>query len=126
MFLRESRQKLASGTVVSHYQLAESVWDKTTKRAKTRLIYSFGRAEDPKVTERLRKLAKSILRRCSPDEIVADDPSWKVVDAWPYGPVHVLEALWSRLGIPEVIGLQAQSRKLNFGTDQIGAYIFTG
>jgi len=41
-----------------------------------------------------------------------------VVDAWLYGPVHVLEALWSRLGIGEVIGLQAQSRKLNFDVER--------
>jgi transposase len=118
MFLRESRQKLADGSLVTHYQLAASVWDKTKKRSKTTIIYNFGRAEDPLVVERLRKLARSILARCSPDEIVADDPNWQVIDAWPYGPVHVVEALWSRLGIADIIRERAKSRRLGFDVER--------
>jgi hypothetical protein len=49
----------------------------------------------------LRRLAKSILRRCAPEEIVAENPDWQVVDAWDHGDLYVLEQLWRRLGIPE-------------------------
>jgi len=115
MFLRQSRQKRADGTSVTHLQLAESVWNSEKQRPTTRIVHSFGRSDDPQVIERLRKLARSILRRCSPDEIVADDPSWRLIDAWPYGDLYVLEALWQRLGIAEVI--QECSRKRRFGFD---------
>jgi hypothetical protein len=118
MFLRESRQKRADGSTLVHLQLAESVWNADKGRADTRIVYNFGRAGDPALTERLRKLAKSILRRCSPDEIVADEPGWRVVDAWPYGDIYVLEALWKRLGIGEVITKQASSRKFEYSVER--------
>jgi hypothetical protein len=118
MFLRESRQKRVDGTALSHFQLAESVWDRDKGRSKTRIVYNFGRATDPRVVERLRKLARSILRRCSPDEIVADDPSWRVENAWPYGDVYVLEQLWQRLGLAEIIGREARRTRLRFGVER--------
>ncbi|MFQ5720816.1 MAG: IS1634 family transposase [Acidobacteriota bacterium] len=118
MFLRESRQKRADGTIVSHYQLAESGWDRERGRSQTRIIYSFGRSGDPQVVERLRKLARSILRRCSPEEIVAEDPSWRVVDAWPHGDLYVLERLWQRLGLAAIITEQARRSKLGFAVER--------
>jgi hypothetical protein len=101
MFLRESKQKRAGGEVVTHLQFAESVWNKATQRADTVIVYSFGRADDPQVRERLRALARSILRRVAPEEIVAARPEWKLVDAWPYGDLYVLEHLWRQIGMPE-------------------------
>jgi len=101
MFLRESKQKRAGGEVVTHLQFAESVWNKATQRADTVIVYNFGRADDPLVRERLRALARSILRRVAPEEIVAARPEWKLVDAWPYGDLYVLEQLWRRVGMPE-------------------------
>jgi transposase len=118
MFLRESQQKRVDGSVISYYQLAESVWRPEKRRSQTRIIYNFGRANDPEVIERLRKLARSILRRCAAEEIVADDPSWRVVDAWPYGNVYVLEALWQRLGLAEIICQRAQRTKLGFSVER--------
>jgi hypothetical protein len=118
MFLRVSKQKLKNGNVIEHYQLAESVWERQKQRAKTNIVYNFGRVDDPRTAERLRKLARSILRRCAPDEIVAEMPGWRVVDAWPYGDVFVLEALWKRLGIDRIIGKRARGRKLGFSVER--------
>jgi hypothetical protein len=59
MYLRTSRQKRADGSVITHYQLAESVWDQEVQRSRTRIVYSFGRADDPAVVERLQMLARS-------------------------------------------------------------------
>ncbi len=85
MFLRESKQKRAGGEIITHLQFAESVWNRATQRADTRIVYNFGRADDPQVRARLRALARSILRRVAPAEILAARPDWKLVDAWPYG-----------------------------------------
>jgi hypothetical protein len=39
-----------------------------------------------------------------PEEIVAQDARWQPVHAWTYGDLCVLEALWRRLGLFDVIG----------------------
>jgi hypothetical protein len=101
MFLRESTQRRVGGDRITHLQLAESVWNPTTQRADTRILYNFGRADDPPVRDRLRTLARSILRRVAPEEIVAVRPDWVLRDAWPYGDLYVLEQLWARLGMPD-------------------------
>ena len=118
MFLRVSRQRLKSGKVIENYQLAESVWERKTKRARTRIVYNFGRVDDPAVIERLRRLARSILRRCAPDEITDALPGWRVVDAWPFGDIYVLEALWKRLGLAEIIKKRVRARKFDFDVER--------
>ena len=114
MYLRETRQKRADGSLVTHLQLAESVWNPHKKRSEVRILHTCGRAEDPKTAERLRNLARSILKRCDPQEIVQHSTQWRLVDAWPYGPLYVLEALWRRLGLAEIIADQLKGRKLDF------------
>src|SRR5215469_908918 len=118
MYLRETHQKRADGTVLTHLQLAESVWNPQKKRSEIRIIYNCGRADDPDVAARLRRLARSILRRCSPEEIVAQEPDWRLVDAWPYGDLYVLEALWRRLGIADVIEHRVTPWKLDFSVER--------
>ena len=118
MYLRESRQKRADGSVLTHLQLAENVWDPDKQRAQVKIIYSCGRADDPATTERLRRLGRSILRRCAPEEIVAENPSWQVVNAWPYGDLYVLEQLWRRLGIGEVVAEVCGGRKFDFDVER--------
>jgi hypothetical protein len=118
MYLRESRQKRADGSVLTHLQLAENVWDPEKQRAYVKIIYNCGRADDPASTERLRRLARSILRRCAPEEIVAENPSWQVVNAWPYGDLYVLEQLWRRLGIGDVIAEVCGGRKFDFDVER--------
>ena len=91
MYLRESKQKRADGSVVTYLQLAENLWNAEKRRSETRVVCNCGRADDPAVTERLRRLAKSIVRRCSPEQTVAGDGHWRLVCAWPYGDVHALQ-----------------------------------
>ena len=107
MYLRQSNQKRADGSVLSHLQIAENVWDPVKKRSRVRIVYNCGRVGDPRSAERLRRLARSILKRCSPEEFVAGDPGLRVVDTWPYGDVYVLEHLWRRVGLPELIAERA-------------------
>lgn len=119
MYLRESEQRRADGSTVSYLQLAENVWSAQRQRSQAHIVYNCGRADDPAVTERLRRLAASILRRCSPEEIVgAAGGDWRLVCAWPYGEVYVLQALWQRLGIDQVIRAQARSRHLGFEVER--------
>lgn len=118
MYLRETRQKRADGSFVTHLQLAESVWNPHKKRSEVRIIYNCGRADDPQSAERLRQLARSILKRCAPEEIVAQAPQWRLIDAWPFGALYVLEAIWQRLGINEVIAQQLAYHKVDFAVER--------
>ena len=116
---RETRQKRADGSVITHLQLAESVWNPHTKRSEVRIVSNCGRvADDPHSAERLGTLARSILNRCAPEEIVQQAPQWRVLNAWPYGALSVLEAVWKRLGIPDVISEQLASRHVDFAVDR--------
>jgi hypothetical protein len=98
MYLRTTKKKTSAGNVVESLQIAESVWDPERKRSVVQIIHNCGSTRDPANTERLRKLARGILRRLSPEEIVVDNPDWKVVEAWPYGDLYVIEKLWEKLG----------------------------
>jgi hypothetical protein len=119
MYLRESKQRRADGSTVAYLQLAENVWDPEKRRSQTRILCNCGRADDPAVTERLRRLAQSILRRCSAEEIVgASGGDWRLVCAWPYGDVYVLEAMWQRLGIGQIIHAQADARRMGFDVER--------
>jgi len=118
MYLRESKQRRADGSVVTYLQLAENRWNPEKRRAETRIVCNCGRAEDEAVIERLRRLAKSILRRCAPEQIVAAGPDWRLVCAWSYGDVYVLQALWERLGIGEILNTQAGARRLGFHVER--------
>jgi hypothetical protein len=118
MFLRTSQQKRADGSTITHYQLAESLWNPAKGRSDTRIVYNFGRADDPQVIERLCKLASSIRRRISPEEVLAAVPEWRLVDAWPYGDVYVLDALWRRLGIAGIVEKLSAGRKFGFSVER--------
>jgi hypothetical protein len=74
-----------------------------TKRSEVRILYNCGRAEDPKTAERLKQLAQSILKKCDPEEIVRHSDQWRLINTWPYGALYVLEALWKRLGIADIL-----------------------
>ena len=114
MYLRQSKQTRSDGREITYLQLAENVWDPAKGRSQAQIVFNCGRSDDPEVIERLRRLAKSILRRCSPDEIVADGLDWRLVCAWPYGDVYALEAMWARLGIDGIVRAQAHGRRFGF------------
>ena len=118
MYLRETHQKRADGSRLTHLQIADSVWNRTKKRSEVRIVWNCGRVDDPKVRQQLRRLAKSILRRCAPEEIVADNPDWQLMDAWPYGALYVLEQLWQRLGIAAAVQRHVAPRKFDFPVER--------
>src|SRR5215470_7147828 len=113
MYLRMTKRRNADGTEVRYYQLAENVWDPIRGCAVAKVIYNFGRADRVDV-EQLRRLAKSILRAVDGDVARAkssvEDGDRRVRDAWPYGAVHVLAALWTELGLDQVVRSHARSK----------------
>jgi hypothetical protein len=86
------------------------VWNPSKGRSETHILYNCGRAEDPEVTERL--------RRAAPEEIVAEHTGWQVVNAWPYGEVYALEALWAQLGIARAIEEVVAGRRFDLAVER--------
>jgi transposase len=113
MYLRMTKRRNADGTEVRYYQLAENLWDAERGCAVAKVIYNFGRADDVD-GDQLRRLAKSILRAVDGDVARAkdsiEDGDLRVRDAWPYGGVHVLEALWTELGLDQLVRSHARSK----------------
>jgi transposase len=113
MYLRMTKRRNADGTEVRYYQLAENLWDPARGCAVAKVIYNFGRADEVD-GEQLRRLAKSILRAVDGDLTRAkdaiEDGDLRVRDAWPYGGVHVLEALWTELGLDQLVRSHARSK----------------
>lgn len=100
MFIRETRQTRADGTQVAYVQLVENTWDPAKKGSRTRVLVNFGRIDEPATVEKLRKIGRLLLRKADPEALAASD-GWKLADAWPHGPVFVLEQLWAQLGLRE-------------------------
>jgi Transposase DDE domain len=102
MYLRSTRRKNADGSVVEYYQLAENVWDAEKACAVAKVVYNFGRA-DRLDRAALQRLAKSILRVFPGEEAMAAEPGVRLRNAWPYGAIHVVDAIWRELGVDKVI-----------------------
>jgi transposase len=114
MYLRTTRQRRKHGPDAIYYQLAENYYHKTRRRSETRVIYTFGRADqvDP---EALRRLAQSILRvandeqidlpaRSFPPEVGIDD----IEQVYTYGVLYAARALWEELGIGPLLRAKMQ------------------
>jgi len=102
MYLRATQRKNADGSTVRYYQLAENQWDPKRGCAVAKVVYNFGRADDVDA-EKLRRLAKSILRVFSDETAIGAEPDVRMLDARPYGGLWALDRLWHELGIDRVL-----------------------
>ncbi len=98
MYLRESKQRRADGSVVTYLQLAENVWDAAKGRSQASIVHHCGCAD----VRRKRSGASG---------------DWHLIYAWPYGDLYVLEAVWKRLGIDVIVRQQAGTRHLGFDVE---------
>jgi transposase len=105
MYLRTTRQRRKHGPDAIYYQLAENYYHKARRRSETRVIYTFGRADqvDP---EALRRLAQSILRVANDDRIDLSARQFPldvgiedIERVYAYGVLYAARALWEELGI---------------------------
>jgi hypothetical protein len=112
MYLRTTKRRNADGSETRYYQLAENEWDAKRGCAVAKVVYNFGRA-DQVDGDKLRRLAKSILRVFSNEPQLADTEGAdvRIRDSWPYGGAYVLGELWKELGIDKVLLGQAKSKK---------------
>ena len=104
---------------MSYLQLAHNEWDPAAKTARTKVLYSFGRADqlDRPAIERLIAALTRVVgveaASAGPDRTrVLGVPGLEFVQARPLGGAWLLDGLWRRLGIDTLLrGLAAGTRR---------------
>ena len=116
MYIRTTQRKNRDGSIVRYLQLAESLWDAERQRSQTRIVYNLGREEDLDV-QAMRRLARSLLRIACPDdlerlEVEAEALGQPIRIHWAreFGGLHLLRALWERLGLGEEMRRAVEGR----------------
>jgi hypothetical protein len=117
VFVRTSTRRNRDGSKVSYLQLAHNEWDPTAKTARTKVLYSFGRADqlDRPAIERLIAALTRVVgvepASSGPDRARAVGvPGLEFVESRPLGGAWLLDGLWQRLGIDALL------RRLAAGT----------
>ena len=118
MYLRTTQRRNKDGSIVRYYALAENVRHPEKGHVEAKVVHSFGRA-DRLDRAALGRLVRSIRRVLEVDggEAPADakgrERAIEIEASFELGVVHVVEQLWARLGIGEVIAerLAADERR---------------
>jgi Transposase DDE domain len=117
VFVRTSTRRNRDGSKVSYLQLAHNEWDPAAKTARTKVLYSFGRADqlDRAAIERLIAALTRVVGveavSPGPDRARAVGvPGLEFVESRPLGGAWLLDGLWHRLGIDTLL------RRLAAGT----------
>lgn len=123
MYLRSTKRKNKNGSTVEYFQLAHNERHPETRKPVAKIIHNFGRA-DQLDREELIRLCRSIARVCG---IQVSDPISDTIDkesetgpfeglsikhTLSFGSPMVIETLWDRLGLKEVLSNIAQSKGL--------------
>jgi transposase len=112
MYLRVTERRNRDGSTVAYYALAENDWNAEAKRSETRVIHSFGRA-DQLDRAALQRLVASINRVIDADATDTLPTRGKTavaeiaIDAvFELGVVLAARGLWEELGIGEAIRIR--------------------
>jgi Transposase DDE domain len=120
VYVRTSTRKTTDGRSVRYLQLAHNEWDPAARTSRTRVLYSFGR-EDDLDRAGIERLVAALSRLLDPAAAVrlAQPAGLEFTEARPVGGVHVLDALWRRLGIDTAMRAQLTGRRLGERAERI-------
>ena len=97
MFIRESKSTLKDGTAVTYLQLVESVWNRSKRSPRHRVVHSFGRKDKLDVAQ-IERLVASLRKYLDP-ELAGDVEFRRFIDAKQMGVTYLLDALWQKLKV---------------------------
>jgi Transposase DDE domain len=111
VYVRVTQRRNKNGDVVRYVALAHNERDERGVPV-ARIIHTFGR-EDEVDREALRRLGASLSRFLEPEQaLAAGAPAgFDFLEAREQGRPHVVQALWSELGIGRALGRVARSRR---------------
>jgi transposase len=119
MYLRSTPRRNKDGSEVRYLQLAHNAWDPQLRRSKVQVVYNFGR-EDHANREALQRLVASVTRFLDPDAaLAATADGLEFTESRPVGGTWALDALWSRLGIGQVMRKLLKGRRLDDSAERV-------
>ncbi|NLT53740.1 MAG: IS1634 family transposase [Actinomycetales bacterium] len=120
MFVKTSTRRNRNGTTTRYLQLAHNEWDPVAKTSRTKVVYSFGRAEEVDraaierlITALMRVLGTQPAAEEGPARVEASGvPGLEYLASRPVGGAWVLEGIWHQLGIDALLRkLAAKTRR---------------
>src|SRR5487761_1877536 len=119
MYLRSTPRRNKDGSEVRYLQLAHNVWDPQKRRSTVQVVYNFGR-EDATNRDALQRLVASVTRFLDPDAaLAASAKGLEFTESRPLGGTWALDALWSRLGIGQVMRKLLKGRRLDDSAERV-------
>jgi Transposase DDE domain len=113
MYLRTTQRRNRDGSSVRYLQLAHNQWDAIAGRSSVQILYHFGR-EDQLDRDAIRRLISSLSRALPPDEAIAvQAPELLFLDSRPLGGAWLLDQLWRRLGLDQILTRLLRGRRLD-------------
>jgi hypothetical protein len=108
MYLRTTQRRNKDGSVVRYYALAENVRDPEKGHVEAKVVHSFGRADrlDRATLERLVRSIRRVLDADAGEAPAGEKGRERAIEieaSFDLGVVHVVEQLWTRLGIGAAI-----------------------
>jgi IS4 transposase len=111
VYVKTTKRENKSGTV-RYLHLAHNEWDPVKGRAVPKVLFTFGR-EDDLDRDAVRRLVASLSRLLEPSEALASTAAGDLefVSAVPFGGTYVLDHLWRRLRIDQIVGQVGQPKR---------------
>ncbi|MBB5966467.1 IS1634 family transposase [Planomonospora venezuelensis] len=109
--MKTTKRENKSGTV-RYLHLAHNEWDPIKGRAVPKVLFTFGR-EDELDRDAVRRLVASLSRLLEPGEALAAAaaPDLEFTCSVPFGGTYVLDHLWRRLKIDQIVGRVGQPKR---------------
>ncbi|MCX5205963.1 IS1634 family transposase [Streptomyces sp. NBC_00237] len=109
--MKTTKRENKSGTV-RYLHLAHNEWDPVKGRAVPRVLYSFGRDDDLD-RDAIKRLVASLSRLLEPGEALASTAAGDLeyVSSVAFGGAYVLDQLWRRLRIDQIVGRVGQPKR---------------
>lgn len=116
MYIRTTTRINKNGSRVEYVQLAHNFRDPKTGQTRAEVLYNFGRPGEID-QQALRRLVRSIGQLMSPEDALQNEVELKkseplkFVGSRKLGGVWVLQGLWEKLGVGQIIRKQLQERQ---------------
>ncbi|MEV0966264.1 hypothetical protein AB0J25_27410 [Streptomyces sp. NPDC049910] len=111
MYVRTTKRENKSGTV-RYLHLAHNEWDPVKGRAVPKVLFTFGR-EDELDRDAIRRLVASLSKLLEPGDALAATAAsdLEFTSSVPFGGAYVLDQLWHRLRIDQIVGRVGQPKR---------------
>jgi Transposase DDE domain len=117
MFVRIATRRNKDGSAVRYVQLVQNEWDPAAKSSRMRVVHSFGR-EDQLDRAAVGRLAGSLARLLG-REPAGTAPGLSYAGSAAFGGTYLLDQLWQRLGISQVMTAMLDRTRRDAATERV-------